>query len=200
MAEKLRYFRDERVPETLISEDKLKREYGALVADGSIDPSEKNFAAYLTCCLQVNGGTLTEVSTKKAHATRYAFLIRETSASCVDVEATSFKEAKKEVYRLYENGEFDLDHNCFAFSEVLPCCAECGESCADEDDYDLREVDAETPDARMMCTSCVEHMETTGELTRCECCGNVFSPKYLKVNTESGVPEICPICGKVWCE
>ena len=85
------------------------------------------------------------------------------------------------------------------FTEVsrMFCCSNCGAT--SEDDYDMREVDVNTPEARMLCDYCVATMENSGELTRCECCGNLFSSKYLKINPINAAQEICPICGEVWC-
>lgn len=78
------------------------------------------------------------------------------------------------------------------------CCSSCGTT--SEDDYDMRVVDVNTPEARMLCDYCVATMENSGELTRCECCGNLFSPKRLKINPANMEQEICPICGEIWCE
>src|SRR5699024_5448397 len=110
----------------------------------------------------------------------------------------SFEEAKDEVERLYCEGEFNLDHNCFAGAEFLPCCS-CCESDFDDDD-DLREVDEGTPQARMLCDRCVADMADSGALTRCECCEDLFTPSRLKINPKNGLQEICPLCGEVWCE
>lgn len=111
---KTRWFQDENEPETMISEAQLKKEYGSSVADGSIDPAEKTFQDYLRRCMRSQGGTLTEVFPKKENRAKYPFLIRETLAMRVEVEAGSFEEAKDEVERLYCEGEFNLDRNCFA--------------------------------------------------------------------------------------
>lgn len=56
-----RWFIDQRYPDQLISEDQIKQEYGKQVADGSIDPAEKNFQQYLSDCMEQHGGTLAEV-------------------------------------------------------------------------------------------------------------------------------------------
>ena len=175
---KTRWFQDENEPEKLISEAQLKKEYGSNVADGSIDPAEKTFQDYLWCCMCSQGGTLTEVFPEKETKAKYPFMIRETC--------------------LYCKGEFNLDHNCFAGAEFLPCCSCCESDFGDDDD--LREVDEGTPQARMLCDRCVSDMENSGELTRCECCEDLFTPSRLKINPQNGLQEICPLCGKVWCE
>lgn len=195
---KTRWFQDENEPEKLISEAQLKKEYGSNVADGSIDPAEKTFQDYLWCCMSSQGGTLTEVFPEKETKAKYPFMIRETLTMHVEVEADSFEEAKSEVERLYCKGEFNLDHNCFAGAEFLPCCSCCESDFGDDDD--LREVDEGTPQARMLCDRCVSDMENSGELTRCECCEDLFTPSRLKINPQNGLQEICPLCGKVWCE
>ena len=56
-----RWFLDQRYPDQLVSEDQIRREYENHVADGSIDPAEKNFQQYLSDCMEQHGGTLAEV-------------------------------------------------------------------------------------------------------------------------------------------
>ena len=129
----------------------------------------------------------------------YPFMIRETLTLNVSIEADSFEEAQRLVEAQYGNGEFDLDRNCFAGVEFRPCCSECG-SDFDEDDNDLREVNEGTSKAMVLCDRCVADLEDCGKLTRCECCGDLFSPERLKINPENGLQEICPLCGEVWCE
>ncbi len=194
----IRIFRDQRNPEVLITEDQIKREYGEHIADGSLDPAERNFQQYLHCCMEAQGGTLSEVHPEDQTQMSYRFVIYETLSLRVDVEANSYEEAQKEVERLYDAGEFNLDHNCFAGVEFYPCCSCCESDFADPDD--LREVDGGTPDARILCDQCVAAMEDRGELTRCECCEDLFSPSRLKINPENNLQEICPLCGEVWCE
>ena len=87
---KTRWFQDENEPETMISEAQLKKEYGISVADGSIDPAEKTFQDYLRRCMRSQGGTLTEVFPEKENRAKYPFLIRETLAMRVEVEAGAF--------------------------------------------------------------------------------------------------------------
>lgn len=77
-------------------------------------------------------------------------------------------------------------------------CTCCGQYFAD--DFELREINEEGSTNQVLCDYCVATMENTGELTRCECCGNLFAPSRLKVNSENGSQEICPMCGEVWCE
>lgn len=194
-----RFFRDQRYPDQLISLEQLKQEYGRRVADGNIDPAEQNFPQYLNNCMESQGGTLSEVLVTPEKKGIYPFMIRETFALNVFVEADSFDEAQEVVEKQYGNGEFDLDRNCFVGAEFRPCCSKC-ESDYDEDDNDLREINEGTPMAMMLCNRCVADMEDCGTLTRCECCGDLFSPERLKINPENGLQEICPLCGEVWCE
>ena len=195
-----RFFRDERTPDTLISEGQLKREYGRHVADGSIDPLEKGFSEYLLGCMEAQGGTLSEVVIPEPKPKKkYPFMIRETLTLNVEIEADSFEDAQERIQEMYHEGEFDLDHNCFAGVEFRPQCAEC-ESDFDEDADGLREVNEDTPLAMVICDRCVADMEDSGKLTRCECCGDLFAPSRLEINPENGMREICPLCGDVWCE
>lgn len=55
-----RWFLDQRYPDQLVSEDQIRREYENHVADGSIDPAEKSFQQYLSCCMEERDGTLKE--------------------------------------------------------------------------------------------------------------------------------------------
>ncbi len=193
-----RLFRDQRNPDKLISIETLIREYGELVTSGSIDPLEITFQQHLQNCMESVGGTLSEYPPEEKPMATYQFMIRETLTLIVEVEAASFEEAQEEVERNYHNGEYDLDRNCFAGAEFRPCCSCCESDF--EDDFELREVDDGTPEARVLCDRCVADMENSGELTRCECCGDVFSPSRLKTNTANGDLELCPLCGEVWCE
>ena len=196
--EQLRWFRDQRYPDQLICEEQIKQEYGSHIVDGSIDPAEKSFQQYLLSCMENRGGTLTEVLPEAENKVKYPFLIRETLTLRVDIEANSFDEAKQQVEALYNEGEVNLDHNCFAGVEFHPCCSCCNNDF--EDDYDLREVDDGTEETKLLCDHCVADMEDSGLLTRCECCEELFTPSRLKVNPENGLQEICPLCGEVWCE
>ena len=194
-----RVFRDQRDPDKLISEEDLKREYGQLIAGGNIDPAEQSFSQYLFNCMEVNGGTLAEVLPDKEEKAKFTFMIRETLTMTVTIGANSYDEAREKVEEAYNNGEYNLDHNCFAGTEFLPCCSRCETSYSDEED-ELREVDTGTPLAMMLCDWCVANMEESGELTRCECCEDVFHASRLIVNPTNGEQEMCPLCGEVWCE
>lgn len=116
MVQKNRYFRDERNPEKLISEDQLKREYGNFVAGGSIDPSEKTFQDYLSCCMQANGGTLVEASPLK----EYRFTIKEVRKMDVDIHASSYSKAREKVEQLYYDNVYELDYATLEKLEFLP--------------------------------------------------------------------------------
>lgn len=195
---KPRWFSDERDPEKLISEDQLKREYAQHIAGGSIDPAERTFSDYLAGCMSAEGGTLTEVSVQTRHKPTVHFMIRETLTMHVEVHADTLDEAQEEVQRMYDNGDFNLDHNCFAGVEFRPCCAACQSDF--EDDFELRWVDDHSDRERLICDRCVADMENCGELTRCENCEDLFSPARLKANPKNGIKELCPLCGEVWCE
>ena len=194
-----RLYTDERNPETPISESQMKREYGQHVADGSIDPSEQTFEQYLMNCMTYKGGTLSLYIPNADKLGKYRFMIRETLTDEVEIESTSFDEALAEFERQYNEGEISLDHNCFAGAEFRPCCSKC-DSDFDTDCDGLREVNGGTSLAMMLCDRCVADMEDSGELTRCECCGDVFSPSRLLINPANGEIEICPDCGGVWCD
>lgn len=194
-----RIFCDQRYPDQTVTEEQLKREYGQHVASGDIDPEEHSFSQYLFNCMQINGGTLAEVIPEKDEKAQFTFMIRETLTMTVTIGADSFDEAKELIEEAYNNGEYNLDHNCFARAEFLPCCSWCESSFDDEGDG-LREVNTGMPLAMMLCDLCVADMEDSGELTRCECCEDLFSPSRLIVNPKNGEKEICPLCGEVWCE
>ncbi|GEM_PF-3394855 len=193
-----RFFRDQRHPDQRISIEQLKREYGEQITNGSIDPDELSFSQHLFNCMESQGGTLREVLPEPEKKGSYPFMIRETLTLNVSIEADSFEEAQRLAEEQYNNGEFDLDRNCFAGAEFRPCCSGCGSDFDDEDD--LREVNEGTPTAMMLCDRCVADLEDCGALTRCECCEDLFSPSRLKINPENGLREICPLCGEVWCE
>ena len=175
-------------------EDQLKQRYGQCIVDGEIDPEEQTFAQYLHCMQEE--ALMDDDSQDLA---TYKFMVRETLTETVEVEAASFEDARKEVERQYDDGEIYLDHDCFACVEFRPLCAEC-ESDFDDATDGLREVNECTPMAMMICDHCVADMEDSGKLTRCECCGNPFTPSRLEINPQNGEQEICPECGEVWCE
>lgn len=198
-----RQFRDQRDPDTIITESQIKLEYGQHIADGSIDPAEQTFAQYLLNCMESQGGTLSEYVPEEDKLSEFIILVRETHTLQVRIEADSMQEALEEAERQYQSGEICLEHNCFAGAEFRPCCSEC------ESDFDdngcwvpdgLRVVNDGTPLLKVLCDHCVADMENSGELTRCECCGDVFDPSLLKVNPKNSIPEICPHCGEIWCD
>lgn len=194
-----RLFADERTPETPVPESQIKREYGQHVANGSIDPAEQTFPQYLMNCMSANGGTLSAYIPNADKLGKYSFMIRETLTETAEIEAESFEEAQDELQRQYHDCKIVLDSNCFAGVEFRPQCSQC-ESDFDENEDDLREVNGGTPLAMMLCDRCIADMENSGELTRCKCCGNVFTPSRLIVNSANGEQEICPECGEVWCD
>ena len=148
-----RIFRDQRYPDQLITEEELKRAYGELIANGEIDPDEQSFGQHLSNRMELNGGTLTEVVPEKEKKGEFSFLIRESLTMTVTVEANTFIDAKKQIEEAYHNGEYDLDHNCFAGVEFLPYCTRCGHSF---DESDLLEIDGDTPYATIVCDTCFE--------------------------------------------
>lgn len=198
-----RFYYDQRNPEKIISESQIKLEYGQHVADGSIDPIEQTFVQYLVNCMEDHGGTLSQYYPEKEKLSEFIILVRETHTLQVKIEADTMQEALEEAERQYQSGEICLEHNCFAGAEFRPCCSEC-ESDFDDDGCwvpdGLRVVNDGTPLLKVLCDHCVADMENSGELTRCDYCGEVFDPSLLKINPENNVPEICPHCGEVWCD
>lgn len=200
MSEKMRWFTDERDPENLITEDQLKRKYAQSIVDGSIDPAERTFGDYLAGYMASNGGPLTELQPQQEIKSTFTFMIRETLTMEVKVDALTYEEAQDAVQELYHDGVYNLDHNCFAGVEFCPCCSCCGSDFDFDDTDHLRTVNDNTPHAMLLCERCVANMEDAGFLTRCDACGNLFSPARLEVNPVNGIKEICPDCGEVWCE
>ena len=156
-----RIFLDQRDPERTVSEEQIKREYGQHIADGSIDPSEQSFADYLHNCMESQGGTLWEIPVPEPPKAKFIFTIRETLTKEVTVDALSYAEARDEVERLYDAGEFNLDHNCFAGTEYLSCCSVCHSDFMDDEDG-LREICNGTPQAMMICDRCAQAMKKGG--------------------------------------
>lgn len=146
-----RIFLDQRDLEHPVSEERLKQEYGQHIADGSIDPCEISFADYLHNCMESQGGTLSEMP--EAPKAQFRFVIRKTLTKEVAVDALSYAEAREKVEHLYDAGEFNLDHNCFAGTEYLSCCSICHSDFMD-DENGLREVNSGTPQAQMLCPRC----------------------------------------------
>lgn len=79
----------------------------------------------------------------------------------------------------------------------LHVCTECKQPI--EDELDMRIVNERLGGDRVVCAHCLADLESDGTLTRCEECGEVFSPMYLEVNPETNDIELCPYCGKVFC-
>lgn len=78
----------------------------------------------------------------------------------------------------------------------MSICTECNLPIAE---FDERIVDENLPTERIVCDFCLTELESDGTLTRCEECGNVFSPLYLNFNPETNEIELCPYCNKVFC-
>lgn len=156
-----RIFLDQRDPERPVSEEQLKREYGQHIANGSIDPSEQSFADYLHNCMESQGGTLSEIPAPETPKAQFIFTIRETLTKEVSADALSYAEAREEVERLYDAGEFNLDHNCFAGTEYLSRCSICRSDFMDDEDG-LQEIDSGTPQAMMICDRCAQAMKKGG--------------------------------------
>lgn len=129
----------------------------------------------------------------------FGFVIQETQKMRVVIAANSYAEARRIVQEQYDNGEYNLDRNCFEGTEFLPCCSRCGEQ-YEIGAGDWREVDAESPQAMMLCEACVSELMSTGEILLCRNCYKRFSPSRLVVNPRNRAKEICPYCGKIWNE
>ena len=82
----------------------------------------------------------------------YSFMIRETQTMNVKVEADSFQEALSAVEEMYEEGEYNLDHNCFAGVEFRPVCTHCESDFDDEDE--LYEIEP----GIMLCDRCISEI------------------------------------------
>jgi len=50
------------------------------------------------------------------------------------------------------------------------------------------------------CPGCHDYSMESGAMTQCDECGSYFPDSHLKMNKETGQREICPYCGRVWCE
>lgn len=129
----------------------------------------------------------------------FDFEIRETYVRNVTIEANSLEEAQERIYQEFPVGMCSFTRDNFDGAEFLCCCSECGSTFTEDKSCYLTEVDSGTPQVRVLCERCSEEMEASGELTRCDCCDSLFSPLRLQVNPLNGEREICPLCGKVWC-
>lgn len=127
----------------------------------------------------------------------YKITIRETNTYDIEVKAGYFEEAVQVVEKMVRNGEVDTLRPDCVVSEYFATCDKCGKEFWE---YDGREVDEETDAAMLLCNSCVDYMEDTGQLTRCDCCGEMFSPQRLEINPQNSEQEICPYCKQVWCD
>lgn len=76
-------------------------------------------------------------------------------------------------------------------------CAECG---AEIDAGDARSHNDNLSDHTITCFDCHMDMLDNGKITQCEECGNTFHSKHLKPGRPNEINEICPYCGKIWCE
>ena len=77
-------------------------------------------------------------------------------------------------------------------------CDCCGRELGQYDDFYL--VNDGLPGERYECYDCHVDKLENGSETSCECCLEYFDYENLKVNPENGIKELCPYCGKVWCE
>lgn len=142
-------------------------------------------------------GRILKMQEEKKKERVYKITIRETNTYDVEVKAGYFEEAVQAVERMVRNGEVDTLRPDCVVSEYFATCDKCGREFWE---YDIREVDSDTSTARLLCDECVAYEEDNGELTRCENCGDVFSPQFLETNPENGESEICPYCKEVWCD
>ena len=77
-------------------------------------------------------------------------------------------------------------------------CDCCGRELGQYDDLYL--VNDGLSGERYECYHCHVDKLENGNETSCECCLEYFDYENLKVNPENGIKELCPYCGKVWCE
>lgn len=133
----------------------------------------------------------------------YYMMVRETTSYIVQVNADSIEDAEEKVQEEYNENGVGGEKVCGSEEtnvEFRACCSGCMSDFGYDDWDDLREVNNGTSHAMALCDRCVDDMEERGELLRCECCGDVFSPKCMKANPDNGEMEICPDCGEVWCK
>lgn len=142
-------------------------------------------------------GRILKMQEEKKKERVYKITIRETNTYDVEVKAGYFEEAVQVVEKMVCNGEVDTLRPDCVVSEYFATCDKCGKEFWE---YDGREVDSNTSTARLLCDECVAYEENNGGLTRCENCGDVFSPQFLETNPENGESEICPYCKEVWCD
>lgn len=127
----------------------------------------------------------------------YEITIRETSTYTIKVTAENFEEAIQSAEAMVADGGIDILRPDCNEIDYFATCDRCGRGFCEDD---IREVDSNTSTARLLCDECVAYEENNGELTRCENCGDVFSPQFLETNPENGESEICPYCKEVWCD
>lgn len=77
-------------------------------------------------------------------------------------------------------------------------CDCCGRELGQYDDLYL--VNDGLPGERYECDDCHVDKLENGNETSCECCLAYFDYENLKINPKNGIKELCPYCGKVWCE
>ena len=80
---------------------------------------------------------------------------------------------------MYEKGEITVGGRNYEGVEIFDTCSECGATFSEEDSGMLREVNSGLPNSKMICFLCVEDMEDSGKLTRCENCEENFDIEEL---------------------
>ena len=140
-------------------------------------------------------GRILKMQESKKQNRVYEITIRETSTYTIKVMSKNFEEAIQSAEIMVADGRIDILRPDCNEIDYFVTCDRCGRGFCEDD---IREVDSNTSTARLLCDECVAYEENNGELTRCENCGDVFSPQYLELNPENSEQEICPYCKQVW--
>ena len=142
-------------------------------------------------------GRILKMQESKKQNRVYEIIIRKTSTYTIKVMSKNFEEAIQSAKIMVAGGKIDILRPDCNEIDYFVTCDRCWKGFCEDD---IREVDSNTSTARLLCDECVAYEENNGELTRCENCGDVFSPQFLETNPENGESEICPYCKEVWCD
>lgn len=142
-------------------------------------------------------GRIFKMQESKKQNRIYEITIHETSTYTIKVTAKNFEEAIQSAEAMVADGGIDILRPDCNEIDYFATCDRCG---MEFGEYDGREVDTNTPMAKLLCDRCNAHDENNGILTRCEKCDATFSPQFLETNPENGESEICPYCKTVWCD